>query len=93
MAQNPAQPPQALEAEMAVLGSMLIENEAVAKALERVEDGDFYKDAHRTIFAAIQALFTRGTAADLVTVGRNRASASVGRSPTKSAKLRSFSKL
>ena len=54
---------------MAVLGSMLIENEAVAKALERVEDGDFYKDAHRTIFAAIQALFTRGAAADLVTVG------------------------
>ena len=62
-------PPQALEAEMAVLGSMLIEGEAVAKAIERVEEGDFYKDAHRTIFSAIQGLFVKGTAPDLVTVG------------------------
>ena len=62
-------PPQALEAEMAVIGSMLIENEAVEKAVEIVDESAFYKDAHRTIFAAIFALYQKSAPADLVTVG------------------------
>ena len=41
MAQSPAQPPQALEAEMAVLGSMLIEREASEKALDALHESDF----------------------------------------------------
>lgn len=61
--------PQALEAEMAVLGSMLIDSEAVEKAISKVGESDFYKDSHRLIFNVIQTLYQQGTAADLVTVG------------------------
>ncbi len=62
-------PPQALEAEMAVLGSMLIEAEAAEKAIEILDETQFYKDSHRVIFRAIFDLCQAGKAADLVTVG------------------------
>jgi replicative DNA helicase len=69
MPDTPHIPPQALEAEMAVLGSMLIEAEAVEKALDLLEEKDFYRDAHRKIFAAILRLCENGQAVDCVTVG------------------------
>ncbi|MBI4348426.1 MAG: replicative DNA helicase [Elusimicrobia bacterium] len=62
-------PPQALEAEMAVLGSMLIQSEAVEEALNACSENDFYKDAHKAIYNAIATLYNAGVAADLVTVG------------------------
>ncbi|PIR15771.1 MAG: replicative DNA helicase, partial [Elusimicrobia bacterium CG11_big_fil_rev_8_21_14_0_20_64_6] len=68
MAQNPSTPPQALEAEMAVLGSMLIEREASEKALDLLHETDFYLDAHKRIFRSIYALFGAGQAIDGVTV-------------------------
>jgi replicative DNA helicase len=68
MAQNPAQPPQALEAEMAVLGSMLIEREACDKALDSLHESDFYLDAHKRVFRAVHFLFNGGQAVDVVTV-------------------------
>ncbi|MFA6091428.1 MAG: replicative DNA helicase [Elusimicrobiota bacterium] len=61
-------PPQALDAEMAVLGSMLIEREAVEKAFEVLRGKDFYKEAHSRIFDAMSALHQRGQAIDVVTV-------------------------
>lgn len=61
-------PPQNIEAEMAVLGSMLIEEEAIATAIE-VLDGDFfYKDSHKNIFNAILELFNSNKAVDLLTL-------------------------
>ena len=39
-------PPQALDAEMAVLGSMLLDAEAVNDALETLKPEHFYKEAH-----------------------------------------------
>lgn len=68
MAQNPSTPPQALEAEMAVLGSMLIEREAAEKALDLLHETDFYLDAHKRVFRAVHTLFTAGQAIDAVTV-------------------------
>ncbi|MDP3542126.1 MAG: replicative DNA helicase [Elusimicrobiota bacterium] len=68
MAQNPSTPPQALEAEMAVLGSMLIEKEAAEKALDLLHESDFYLDPHRRIFRSIFALLNAGQAIDVVTV-------------------------
>ncbi len=68
MAQNPASPPQALEAEMAVLGSMLIEREACDKALDSLHESDFYLDAHKRVFRAVYFLFSGGQAVDVVTV-------------------------
>ncbi len=62
-------PPQAPEAEMAVLGAMLLEKDAVERALDILEDRDFYVEAHRRIFSAIKGLFEKGAAVDLRTVG------------------------
>jgi replicative DNA helicase len=68
MAQNPSTPPQALEAEMAVLGSMLIEKEATERALDLLHESDFYLDPHKRIFRSIALLFAAGQAIDVVTV-------------------------
>lgn len=61
-------PPQALDAEMAVLGSMLIEAEALEKAMDILQPEHFYKSAHKQIFSAMAALASRGQAVDLITL-------------------------
>ncbi|MDQ7827377.1 MAG: replicative DNA helicase [Armatimonadota bacterium] len=61
-------PPQSLEAEQSVLGSMLLERDAIAKVVEMLRGEDFYRDAHRRIFEAITDLFERGEPVDLITV-------------------------
>ena len=61
-------PPQSLEAEMAVLGSMLLDREATALAIEMLNQSYFYKDAHKKIYSAITKLFDENKAVDLVTV-------------------------
>ncbi|HLK61257.1 MAG TPA: replicative DNA helicase [Chthonomonadaceae bacterium] len=61
-------PPQNLEAEQAVLGSMMIERPAVEKAAEILKPEDFYRDAHRFIFEAILALAERDEPVDLITL-------------------------
>ncbi len=61
-------PPQSSEAEVAVLGSMLIEEEAIPEALEVVDGSFFYKEAHRKIFSSILKLYTSNKAVDLVTL-------------------------
>lgn len=73
MAQSPFSgldrtPPQNLEAEQAVLGSMIIEPAAIEKAGEILKPDDFYRDAHRTIFEAILALAERNEPVDLITL-------------------------
>ncbi|QJW45933.1 replicative DNA helicase [bacterium BFN5] len=61
-------PPQNLEAEQAVLGGMLIEREAISKVAEFLHSEDFYREAHRLIFGAMQELFNKNEPVDLVTV-------------------------
>jgi len=61
-------PPQNLEAEMSVLGGILLENEALNRALEILVPEDFYRDSHRQIFKALIALSDRSEPADLVTL-------------------------
>jgi len=61
-------PPQNLEAEQGVLGSMLLDRDAIARVLEALRPEDFYRDAHRVIFAAMIDLFDRGEPVDLITV-------------------------
>jgi len=61
-------PPQNIEAEVAVLGSMLIEEPAIAKAIEIMNENVFYKEAHCTIFKTISGLFSRNSAVDTVTI-------------------------
>ncbi len=61
-------PPQNLEAERSVLGSMLIDNEAIHRVVELLTSETFYREAHRRIFDAIINLYQRNEPADLVTV-------------------------
>ncbi len=61
-------PPQNLEAEQCVLGSILLKEGALAKVLDILSDQDFYREAHKTIFAALVALFEKNEPLDLVTL-------------------------
>jgi replicative DNA helicase len=57
-----------LEAEHSVLGAILLEPNLLPRAVEIVTPEDFYKDAHRRIFAAMIQLFERGEAPDTIMV-------------------------
>ena len=61
-------PPQNIEAEESVLGSMLIEQEAVLTAIEILTPEDFYKETHRVIFRAMMQMAETGEAVDVVTL-------------------------
>ena len=61
-------PPQDMEAEMSVLGGVLLENEALNKVLELLTAEDFYRESHGKIFAAMTELSEHGEPLDLVTV-------------------------
>ncbi|MEP0822435.1 MAG: replicative DNA helicase [Ignavibacterium sp.] len=53
---------------MAVLGAMLIEKEAIAKAVEVLDETAFYKPSHQQIFGAMVGLFERSEPVDLITL-------------------------
>jgi replicative DNA helicase len=61
-------PPHNLEAERAVLGSVLLERESLPRALELLRPPDFYKEGHRKIFEAMIALFDRSEPVDHLTL-------------------------
>ncbi|MCX5678806.1 MAG: replicative DNA helicase [Candidatus Omnitrophica bacterium] len=61
-------PPQSIDAEMAVLGAMLLDKEVIPQAIEMLNAGCFYKDANRRIYAAIIKLFDDNRGVDLITV-------------------------
>jgi hypothetical protein len=56
------------EAEKAVLGACLLDEDAPAECVARLSPSDFYGLAHQMIFAAIQAIHQAGGKVDLVTV-------------------------
>jgi replicative DNA helicase len=61
-------PPQAIDAEMAVIGAMLIEKEAVIRAVDVITEKDFYKEIHGQIFLAAKDLFLDNQPVDIITV-------------------------
>ncbi len=61
-------PPQAVDVEAAVLGGMLLEKEAIAKAIEVLDETAFYKPAHQQIYSAMIGLFERSEPVDLITL-------------------------
>lgn len=64
-------PPQNLVAEQSVIGSMLLDKNAVVRVIEMLSPDSFYRDAHRFIYETILELFDRGEPVDLVTVTEN----------------------
>ena len=61
-------PPQAVEVEQAVLGAMMLEQRAIVRAVEILDESCFYHTPHSRIFAAMTDLFERGTAVDQLTL-------------------------
>lgn len=61
-------PPQNLQAEQCVLGSILLHQGALVKILEIVTPEDFYRDAHKLIFSAMVVLFEKNEPQDIITV-------------------------
>lgn len=61
-------PPQSIEAEMSILGGVLIDNDAINRVLEILEPTDFYREAHRKIFGAMLELSDRREPCDLITL-------------------------
>jgi replicative DNA helicase len=61
-------PPQSLEAEMSVLGGILIDNDAINRVLEILAVDDFYRESHRKIFQAMMHLSDQREPCDLITM-------------------------
>ena len=62
-------PPHSVEAEMSVLGAILLDNDSFHKL--DIQPDDFYVAKHRFLFSALQQLISTGTGADLVTLSEN----------------------
>jgi len=61
-------PPQSIEVEQAVLGAMLLDKEAIGKALEIIDQDSFYRDDHQKIFSVVVNLYDKNQPVDIITV-------------------------
>jgi replicative DNA helicase len=60
--------PQNIEAECGVLGSIIIDPEAVVLVADFLQPEDFYRDAHRTVYEVILQLYEQREPADFITI-------------------------
>lgn len=60
--------PQNIEAERGVLGSIIIDPEAIVQVGDFLTADDFYRDVHRTIYEVIAQLYEQREAADFITI-------------------------
>lgn len=61
-------PPQNIEAEQSVLGSLMIDKEAIIRVADILKTGDFYRNTHNAIYEAIIDLYQKGEPIDLLSV-------------------------
>src|SRR3989344_2033412 len=66
---SPRIPPQNTEAEQSVLGSLMLDKDAVIKIADLIDPEDFYYDKHAQIFAAMLDLYQYKSSIDVLTVG------------------------
>jgi len=64
-------PPHNLEAEKCILGTMMLDNQAIPSLLDLISEKDFYSEIHRLIFKEIKDLFNDEKAVDVVVL-KNR---------------------
>lgn len=62
-------PPQNIEMEQSLLGSLLIDKDAIIKIADTVVTDDFYKDKHQFIFESIKELYEKREPIDLLSLG------------------------
>lgn len=65
---NGKTPPQAVELEQAVLGALMLDQNALFTSIESIKSEYFYKPEHQIIFKAIHGLFEKGQQVDILTV-------------------------
>ncbi len=61
-------PPQNVEAEQSVLGTILLSDHSLSTVLEVIISEDFYKDSHKLIFEAMIVLFEKNEPQDIITI-------------------------
>ena len=61
-------PPHDIEAEQAVIGSMLTDADAVISSIEVLKEDDFYREDNKLIYVAMLNLYNRAEPIDLITV-------------------------
>ncbi len=60
--------PNNLDAEQALLGCMLIDNQILSDVLEKLSDDDFYQESHQFILSAMKLVYLEHKPLDLVTL-------------------------
>jgi replicative DNA helicase len=63
-------PPHSAEAEEAVIGGVLLDNEAIHAALEQLQTEDFYRAPHRAVFKAMASLSDKREPIDIITLSQ-----------------------
>ena len=63
-------PPHDIEAEQAVIGSMLTDKDAIMVAVEVLKEDDFYREDNKQIYSAILNLYNRAEPVDIITLKR-----------------------
>ncbi len=61
-------PPHSIDAEMAVLGAMMLDKQAISKVIEILDIESFYSEAHRKIYEAVLWMFNHKTEVDIITL-------------------------
>ena len=61
-------PPQDIEAEQAVIGSMLTDSDAVYSAIESLKPEDFYREDNKLIYEAILNVYSKAEPIDIITL-------------------------
>jgi len=61
-------PPHSLEAEESLLGSLLIDKDAIIRIADNLTSEDFYRDSHKQIFEAIKDLYANQEPIDIITL-------------------------
>jgi len=63
-------PPHNIEAEEAILGGILMNNDAMNQIMDILSPGDFYREANLHIFEGMVELYNRGEPIDIITLSR-----------------------
>lgn len=61
-------PPQSIDIEASLLGSLLIDGDAFIKIVDQIQFDDFYDEKHRMIFSAMRSLYDKRSPIDILTM-------------------------
>jgi len=68
---KPFLPPQNIEAEQYVLGSIFIDNNSINEIIDTIKEDDFYKPEHQKIFSVMREMYNKQEPIDVITLNNN----------------------